>query len=220
MPNGKYNTIVHSYESKPEGSGPFPAIVLFMHAHGLDDFSKKVCDDLADAGYLAVAADGYLNGTYSFQTRNDDAILGAADLLIHTLKNRDDVVSDRIGAIGFCMGGRHAYLANAKWDIFKAVVSYYGFPHRGSSPEDTPINLVDSFNGPVLSIFGSEDRGIPMDAVEAYQKASEGPDKPHKSIVYDGAGHGFLNFNSRNFHEEAAKDAWERTLEFFREHLL
>ncbi len=217
MPNGRYNPILLSYESKPEGNGPFPAVVLFMHAHGLDDSSKKVCDDLAKEGYVAMGADGYLNGTYSFQTRSDDAIFGAADLLLHTLKNRPDVDANRIGAIGFCMGGRQVYLANANWDVFKAVVSYYGFPHRGSEPSNTPQNRIDDFHAPVLSIFGSMDQGIPLDAVEAYRKTSE--PKGHKTLVYDGAGHGFLNHNSRNFHEEAAKDAWHQTIEFFNQYL-
>jgi len=219
MSSGKYNIIVNSYESRPSGAGPFPAVILFMHAHGLDDSSKKVCDDLAAAGYIAVGADGYLNGTYSFQTRSDEAIFKAADLLLHTLKSREDVISDKIGLIGFCMGGRHAYLYNANRDDMSAVVSYYGFPHRGDSENTTPQNRIQDFTAPVLSIFAAEDRGIPMDAVKAYQTASEGEESPHQSIVYDGVGHGFLNINSRNSNENASKDAWEKTIEFFDKYL-
>jgi carboxymethylenebutenolidase len=216
---GKYNIIVNSYESYPDGNGPFPAIVLFMHAYGLDDFSKKVCDDLAKAGYIAVAADGYLNGIYTFQTRSDDAIFGAADLLIHTLKKREDVDSDRIGVIGFCMGGRHAYLFNANRDDLKAIVAYYGFPQRGDNEENTPQKRIQDFIAPVLSIFGSEDQGIPMEAVNEYIKETEGGSSLHKSVVYDGAAHGFLSSTSRNYHEEAAKDAWRKTVEFFDKYL-
>ena len=219
MTNGKFNIIVNSYESSPKGTGPFPAIVLFMHAHGLDDSSKKVCDDLAEAGYIAVGADGYLNGTYSFQTRSDEAVFKSADLLMHTLKNREDVIPDKIGVIGFCMGGRHAYLYNIFRDDLSAVVSYYGFPHRGDTEDTTPQNRTSEFTAPVLSIFGSEDRGIPMEAVKAYQELTETEGSPHRSIVYEGAGHGFLNINSRNFSEEASKDAWQKTIEFFDQYL-
>lgn len=217
MVNGKYNLLLQSYESRPEGDGPFPVVILLMHAHGLDDSSKKVCDDLAAAGYIAVGADGYLNGTYTFQTRSDDAIFGALDLLTHTLRVREDVDDSRMGLIGFCMGGRHAYLANANRDDFKAIVSYYGFPHRGGEESTIPQNRISDFTAPVLSIFGSEDLGIPMEAVETYKNASE--PHGHTNVVYEGAGHGFLNMNSRNHHEEASKDAWEKTVDFFNKHL-
>jgi len=117
------------------------------------------------------------------------------------------------------MGGRHAFLADANYDNLKAVVSYYGFPHRGSDEASTPQNLIGTFTAPVLSIFGSEDRGIPMEAVNKYRKVSEESSDQHRTIVYDGAGHGFLNHNSRNHDVEASEQAWKETLEFYAKHL-
>lgn len=58
-----------------------------------------------------------------------------------------------------------------------------------------------------MSIFGSEDMGIPSEVLEAYQKASEGENSMHSSYIYEGAGHGFLNHTSRNYHPETTLDA-------------
>lgn len=102
-----------------------------VHAHGIDDSSKKVCDDLATAGFYVVAPDPYSNGSYNFQTRSDEIIFGGLNLLLAVLKTIRYADMERLGVIGFCMGGRHAYLANVHYDNFKAVVSHNGFPHRG-----------------------------------------------------------------------------------------
>ncbi len=217
-PKGRYQTILNYYESIPKGDGPFPTVIQMVHAMGIDDSSKKICDDLADAGYYAVAPDPYLNGAYGFQTRSDDMIFDGLNLMIKTLASNQIVDMDRLGVIGFCMGGRHAYLANVYHDIFKATIPFYGFPHRGSTEQSIPQNRINDFKGPVLSIFGELDAGIPMDVVKAYQEASEKNGK-HNSIIYKGAGHGFLNHNSRNHHIEATADAWEKTIAFLDKHL-
>ena len=59
---GNYKQIQNYYDSKPEGEGPFRTVILMVHAPGIDDSSKKICDDLAMAGFYAVAPDPYLNG--------------------------------------------------------------------------------------------------------------------------------------------------------------
>jgi len=214
VPSSEMRTILPLYESIPEGDGPFPTVILWMHAPGMDDFSKKVLDDLAMAGYYAVGMDSYLNGKYNFQNRSDDLMFATYDVTTLWLKQQPLADMERLGAIGFCMGGRHAYLTNAYYDHLKAVVSFYGFPHRGDEGS-TPQNMIERFTAPHLSIFGSEDKGIPMEAVNAYKEESSKQDLDHRTIVYEGAGHGFLNFNSRNHSPEASEEAWSETIEFF-----
>lgn len=215
---GKHTQILDVYESKPEGDGPFPTVVLFMHVFGVDDPMKKVCDDLAEAGFYALGYDGYLNGSYGGQNRSEDAIFHSFHTLLHWMERNPLVDMTKLGAIGFCMGGRHAYLANAYTDVFKAVVAYYGFPHRGDNENNTPQNRIADFTGAVLSIFGELDKGIPQDAVQAYQAASETSGK-HSSIVYNGVGHGFLNPYSANHNKEVSEQAWGKTIEHFKKYL-
>ncbi|MHA2504662.1 MAG: dienelactone hydrolase family protein [Candidatus Kariarchaeaceae archaeon] len=212
-------SLLPMYEVSPEGEGPFPVIIQFVHAMGIDDSAKKVCQDLAKEGYYAVAYDPYLNGKYNFQTRSDKIIFDGYDVTLNWLAANPKADMSRLGAIGFCMGGRHGYLANANYDNLKAVVSYYGFPQRGPDELSTPQNRISEFSAPNLSIFGTEDRGIPMDAVHAYKNASEAANPAHKSVIYEGAGHGFLNHNSRNHHAEASEQAWKETLDFFAQYL-
>ena len=212
-------SILPLYEAIPSGTGPFPTIVHFMHAPGIDDSTKKVCNDLAKEGYYVVAMDSYLNGKYNFQNRSDKLIFDTYDVTLLWLENNPIADMNRLGVIGFCMGGRHGYLANANYDNLKAVVSYYGFPHRGADDKSTPQNLINNFTAPVLSIFGSEDRGIPMDAVDDYKSASSIANSAHISIIYEGAGHGFLNHTSRNHHPEATEKAWNETLRFYKQYL-
>lgn len=213
---GNYKQILNYYESKPKGKGPFRTVILLVHAPGIDDSSKKICDDLALAGFYAVAPDPYLNGVYDFKSKSDDIIFDGLKLMLAVLRKNSIVDMSRLGIIGFCMGGRHTYLANVYHDIFKAAVPYYGFPQVGGTSDSIPQNRVEEFNAPVLSIFGTEDTGIPMEFVQKYKEVSEINGK-HKSIIYEGAAHGFLNHNSRNHHPQAAEDAWNKTIEFFNE---
>lgn len=208
-----------TYIARPQGDGPFPTVFLFMHAHGVDKSQQKVCDDLAQAGYLVIGGDAYQEGKFNFQTQTDELIFDTFDYVYNYGKSLPEVDTSRLGLIGFCMGGRHSYLANVKYPDFKAVVSYYGFPHRGATPEMTPQNLIEQFHGPVLSIFGAKDQGIPPDVVQTYQQASEGESKPHRSVIYPNAGHGFLNPDSANHDAEASLSAWTETLKHFDEHL-
>jgi len=170
---GKQTQVLATYEARPEGQGPFPTIILFMHAYGIDDSMKKVCDDLAKEGFYTLGHDAYLNGSYEFQTRSNNLIFTSFHVMLNWMKTNPLVDQDRMGAIGFCMGGNHVYQANAFVDIFKSVVSYYGFPQLGEDADHTPMNLIDQFTAPVLSIFGSEDKGIPPEAIKEYQEKSE-----------------------------------------------
>jgi len=207
------------YISKPElkDNEKYPVVLLFMHLHGVDNSQQKICDDLAKAGYVAVAGDAYQNGLFGPETRSDEMIFEVFDEVLTYTKNMTEVDTNRLGVIGICMGGRHAYLANINYSEFKAAVAFYGFPHRGSSPEDTPQQLIDKFNSPVLSIFGELDKGIPMEDVNRYIKATE--HLGHPTFVYPGAGHGFLNPDSNNHDADASKKAWKETLDHFKKHL-
>ena len=99
--------------SQPEGEGPFPTIILFMHRPGLDKPQQIVCDDLAKAGYFVAGTDAYREGELDQNSYTDDTIFEDFQYVLEHLKNLDIVDVEKIGTIGFCMGGRHGYLAAA-----------------------------------------------------------------------------------------------------------
>lgn len=213
------NPTLNGYISIPEGDGNYPAVILFMHRPGLDEAQKIVCDDLAKAGYVAIGADAYRNGQLDQKTYTDQTIFDDFNATLAYIKNHHHVDRAKIGVIGFCMGGRHAYLANAKYPEIKAVVSYYGFPTQGKDSSDTPIDLVSNFYAPVMAIFGETDPMIPMDSVEAFKKVLLASSDKNCLEVFEGVGHGFLNPSSPRHEPDAAATAWLKTLEHYRKYL-
>jgi carboxymethylenebutenolidase len=136
----------------------------------------------------------------------------AEDLLgaVEYLKSRADVDGDRIGSIGFCMGGAvSGYLATLSPDLRAAVIFY------GQNP---PLERVPDIRAHVLGIYGGEDHRI-TDTVPELEEAMREAGKSFECHIYPGAPHAFFNDTRDNYREEAASDAWRRVLAFFEETL-
>jgi carboxymethylenebutenolidase len=207
------------YFSKPEGDGPFPVVILFMHRPGMDKPQQIVCDDLAKAGYYVAGTDAYRDGELNQDTYTDETIFEDFKYVLDYIKHLDETNNEKIGTIGFCMGGRHAYLAAARFSEIKATVSYYGFPTRGNDASDTPIDMVTEFHSPVLGIFGETDPMISMVDVNNFKDVLLAASDKHRVEIYENVGHGFLNPDSPRHQPEAAAKAWLKTLEHFRKFL-
>ncbi len=137
----------------------------------------------------------------------------ARDLLgaVRYLQGRPEVDERRIGSIGFCMGGGiSADLATICPDLAAAVIFY------GQNP---PLERVPDIRASVLGIYGGEDHRI-TDAVPDLEAAMKKAGKDFRYQVYPGAPHAFFNDTRPNYREDAARDAWRRTLEFFEETLV
>ena len=136
----------------------------------------------------------------------------AEDLLgaVEYLKSRREVDGDRIGSIGFCMGGAvSGSLATLSPDLRAAVIFY------GQNP---PLERIPDIRARVLGIYGGEDHRI-TDTVPELDAAMKGAGKSFEYHVYPGAPHAFFNDARANYREEAARDAWQRVLAFFDETL-
>lgn len=207
------------YISIPDGEGPFPTVLLFMHRPGMDKPQQIICDDLAKAGYLAIGADSYRDGQLNQETYSDGSIFEDFAITLTYAKTLENVIAERIGIIGFCMGGRHAYLSAARYSELKAVVSYYGFPTRGDDPTNTPIDLVSDMSMPILGIFGGQDPLIPMENVNSFKEVLLNASEENCVEVFEGVQHGFLSPSSPRHVPDAAAQAWMKTLEFYRKYL-
>ena len=206
----------------PTGSGPFPALVVIHEWWGLNDWVKDQASKLADEGYVALAVDLY-RGKVAYDpglahelSRGMPQDRAVRDLraAFDYLAARPDVNPDKIGSIGWCMGGGLSLqLAINEPRLAACVVNY------GSLPTDP--QEIQKIHAPVLGNFGGEDRGIPPSAVEAFQKAMEAANKPIDVKVYPGAGHAFENPNNKlGYREGDAQDAWARVLAFFNKTLM
>jgi carboxymethylenebutenolidase len=212
---------VSAYLVLPDGAGKHPAVIVIHEWWGLNDWIKEQAHNLAQEGYVALAVDLYRGKTAT--TREDAHELsrglpqdrGVRDLkaAFDYLASRSDVRADKIGSTGWCMGGGYSIqLAVAEPRLAACIINY--------GPMPTDPAAVAKINAPVLGNFGADDRGIPPSAVHAFEQAMKAAGKSIDAKIYDGAGHAFENPNNTSgYRPEAAKDAWARTLAFFRKTL-
>jgi len=228
---------VPAYLARSDGNGPSPAVVVFHEAFGLNGHIKSVADRFARAGYVALAPDlfheapertaPYDNMEKAFglvATLNDDQVKTDTGRAIEYLKSQPFVKSDRIAAVGFCLGGRLAFLAAANFpEDIKAALPFYGGGLTGEAPfpnfKMNPLKLAENIKAPMLLIFGAEDTHIPLEQVRRVEARLKELGKAAEVKVYEGAGHGFFCDERASYHAEAAADAWRRTLEFLSENL-
>jgi carboxymethylenebutenolidase len=126
------------------------------------------------------------------------------------LKQQGNVRVDKLGITGFCMGGALTYQLSTEYP-FSASVPFYG-----ANPK--PIESVAKISGPVLAFYGGEDEGINA-GVPSLVEAMFKNKKSFQMKVYKGAQHAFFNETRPSYNKEAAEDAWQSAIEFFRKNL-
>ncbi len=221
------------YYVTPSGKGRFPAVVVIMEAFGLNDYIKSICDRLAQAGYAALAPDFYHSAVYSYTDRDraiaklktlkDDVVMAELGKGIEFLGKRSEVQSGGVGVMGFCMGGRYTFLANAvQATQVKAAVSFYG---GGIAANPDPLgraNLlsqVDKMSAPIMLMYGAEDKSISAEEHQQVAAALSKAKKRYALNVFPKAGHGFFSDRRDSYNPDASAEAWAMTLSFFDRHL-
>jgi carboxymethylenebutenolidase len=206
----------------PAGAGPFPAVVVIQEWWGLNDWVKEQARALAREGYVALAVDLYRGKVADKQEDAHQLMSGLpADRALRDLRgavaylaSRKDVKKDRVGSIGWCMGGRYSLALATEEPTLAAAVAYYGAP-----PTDEAA--IAKIKAPVLGNYGGEDKGPSPEQVKAFEAAMKKAGKSVDVKIYEGAGHAFANVNNPwgGYRAAAAKDAWARSLAFFAAHL-
>jgi len=206
----------------PEGKGPFPAVLVIQEWWGLNDWVKARARDLAKEGYVALAPDLYRGKATKNADEAHQLMMGAPpdrmerDLraAFDFLASRPDVKKEKIGSIGWCMGGRYSLALATEEPGLAAAVAYYGAP-----PTDPAA--IERIKAPVMGNYGAEDQGPSPEQVGAFEAAMKSAGKPVDVKIYEGAPHAFANPNNpwKGYREAAARDAWARTVAFFARHL-
>ncbi|MBI4528047.1 MAG: dienelactone hydrolase family protein [Deltaproteobacteria bacterium] len=217
-------TPIGGYLTRPKKDGSLPAVVVIHENRGLNDHIRDVARRLAKAGYVALAPDLLTRqgGTASFATPDDaiaairkvdeDTITKDLTGAINYLKGQNFVRSNKIGVVGFCWGGGNSLLIATRNRDLAAAVVYYG-----RSPKN--LDDVQNISGAVLGHYGEKDQPI-TSAVPKLEAAMKKHGKSFEYKVYPGAPHAFNNdTNPQRYNASAAKEAWDRTLEFFKKHL-
>jgi len=200
----------------PAGSGPFPALVVVHEWWGLNDWVKDRASKLADQGYVALAVDLYRGKVATTPEIAHEIMRGVPEdrakrdlhAAVAFLKSQPNVKKNRIGSIGWCMGGGYALDVALQEPDLAATVINYG--HLATDPE-----ALKKINAPILGLFGAQDRGITPDDVHKFEQALKQLGKKGEIKIYDDAGHAFENPNNKDgYRADDAADAWKRTAAF------
>ena len=211
-----------AYFAKPRGSSRLPAVIVIHENRGLVPHIKDVARRVASKGFLALAPDALspLGGTTQDLIAKDEvpALIQKLDSQ-QTVKNFIAAVkylkthpqsTGRVGAMGFCWGGGVANQLAVNSPDLSASVSFYG---RQPSPED-----VHRIRASLLLHYAGLDERI-NEGIPTYEVALKKASVDYRIFMYEGAGHAFFNDTGSRYNEEAAKLAWERTINFLKEKL-
>lgn len=230
---GRWDTVrvdgapMRVYLDVPARGGTLPAVIVAQHGPGVDKFIEDRVEKLAQHGYLAAAPDLYHRQPPDgdMATRigrlRDREVIADVNATIDHIRRLSEARVAEIGVIGFCMGGRVAYLMAGSNPVFKVAGVFYGgniMSPWGDGP--SPFDLTPRIPCPVVGFFGLDDANpSPADVKKISAELSKHK-KAHEFHSYEGAGHAFLNFlNPNTYREHPAKDAWGKLLEFLDTHL-
>jgi carboxymethylenebutenolidase len=207
---------ITGYLALPQSPGAHPALVVLHEDWGLTDWVKGQARKLAERGYVALAVDLY-RGQVAYDPAlayelmvgtPPDRALRDMEAALHFLAARADVNKEKMGSIGWSVGGKWSLLLAINDPFLAACVVNYGVITTDSAD-------LQKIHAPVLGIFGADDRTISASDVEAFVSTMNAARKSIDVKVYPNAGHGFENSDNKlGYREGAAEDAWLRTLSF------
>ena len=175
VPGANGEPDVLAYVAKPDGEGPFPAVIMIHEFFGLNESIIGKAEGLADEGYYVVAPDTFRGSTttwiphaiYQVISTKQENVNADLDSIYAWLESQPEVADDRIAIAGFCYGGRASLLYSLHNNKLAATVVFYG------SPETDP-EVLKNLPGPLLGIFGGADQSISVEDVNAFVLGGHG----------------------------------------------
>jgi carboxymethylenebutenolidase len=215
--------------AQPDGPGPMPAVVVIQHQYGVDKFMEEMTERFAGAGYFAVTPDLYHrdppdcidDGPTRRGRARDVNIINDVNAAIAYLKSNKLVDSRRVAILGFCMGGRVAYLMAGASKDFKAAISWYGgscFRPWGEGP--TPFERTAQISCPIQGHFGETDQNPTLEDMAKIDAELTKHGKAHEFYVYKDTGHSFMDpHHPDKYVAQSDRESWQRSMEFLKKHL-
>ena len=233
---GYHDDTVAAYYARPLGPGPFPGVVVIHHMPDWDEWTREVVRKFAQHGYAAISTHLYSRlgegspddvaararaqgGVADDQVVGD--VAGAAAFL-----RAQPYANGKVGAIGFCSGGRHTYLAACRLPELDAAVDCWGGQVVVDDPAQlsekrpvAPLDLTPALGCALLGIFGNDDQNPTPDQVNRTEAALKEHGKTYEFHRYDGAGHGFFVVERPAYRPEQATDGWKKVFDFYGRYL-
>jgi carboxymethylenebutenolidase len=218
------------YYARPSGAQNPPVILVCMEVFGVHEFIKDVTRRLGHLGAFAVAPDYYFRlGDMSkisdtqelmpkVNSKSDAELFDDLDATVAWAKSQGGDAS-RLGIIGFCRGGKNVWHYSTHNPNLKAGVAFYGpLADKSAVAPKSSIELAPEVKEPVLGLYGEADTGISVDQVHQMEAALKAAGKTAEFHIYPGAPHGFLADYRASYRKEAADDAWNRMIGWFKKY--
>jgi carboxymethylenebutenolidase len=226
---------IHAYMARPAGDGRRGGVVLIHHMPGWDEFYLETARRFATHGYDVICPDLYCRFGHgspddiAAKVRSDggvpdETVMADCEAAMNKLKSLP-TSNGKVGVIGTCSGGRHAYLVGSRVPGFSAIGNLWG-GRVVAKPEDltprqptAPVEFTKDLQAPVLGLFGNEDQSPSPDQVNALEEELKKQGKQYEFHRYDGAGHGFFYYDRPAYRQQQAMDGWGKVFAFFGTHL-
>ncbi len=221
---------IQVYMAQPLTEGKHPGIVLIPHMPGWDEWCRECARRFAEHGYTVICPNIYEkfgHGTpveVSGMAREaggcaDSDVMSITQDCINFLKASEDS-NNKVGVIGMCSGGRHAFLAACSCENLDAAVDCWGpavtAPERTSPKQPVqPLDLAENISCPICGIFGNEDQFPTPEVVDIMEAKLKELGKDYEFHRYDGAGHGIWYYDKPMYRQEQAMDSFNVVNEFF-----
>ncbi len=227
---GHNGDALEAYYARPIGASNAPGVVVIHHMPGWDEWTKEVVRKLAHHGYAAIAPHLFSRlgpgspvdlaaAARSTGGMPDEQVVGDVGAAVKLLRDQPNC-NGKVGVIGFCSGGRQAYMMACKLDIDAAVDCWGG--RVIAKPEELnerqPVAVIDmtpAMRCPLLGIFGNDDSSPDPEQVNRTEEVLKQLGKDYEFHRYDGAGHGFFATDRANYRPEQAVDGWKQVFAFF-----
>jgi len=221
-------TMMDAFVARPTKSGKYPGMLVLQEAFGVNGHIRDVTQRVAHEGYVAIAPelfhrtappgfeisyDNFAAVAPHTQAVTETAATADVRAAFDWLQKHPQVSADRIGCVGFCMGGRLSFLACATLPL-RAAVSFYG-------ARIAPALLPHAANlhGPLLFFWGGLDKHIGQEQIRAVVEACSRAGKAYINVEISDADHGFFCDVRSSYNPAAAKEAWSLTRSFLETHV-
>nr|WP_314135645.1 dienelactone hydrolase family protein [uncultured Brevundimonas sp.] len=225
-----------AYVARPQGSGPFPVVVVVSEIFGVHEYIRDICRRLAKQGYAAIAP-AFFNRVEDPAPLSDmqrimqivgaagyEQVMGDLSATLEWASQQGWAKDGKVGITGFCWGGKVVWQAAARFSAIGAGVAWYGrlapapdaTPAQVSAGQPWPVDLADDLKAPVLGLYGGQDQGIPLASVERMRQAlARAGQTGSQIVVYPDAPHGFHADYRASYAETDARDGWSKLLATF-----
>jgi carboxymethylenebutenolidase len=235
MITGHAGAEVNAYQAVPAGNARRGGVIVIHHLPGWDWSTKEITRRFAAHGYNALCPNLYARQGLDQDPDDaaaaareaggvpDEQFVGDARGALDTLRALP-TSNGKVGVIGYCSGGRHAFLTAVSLPV-DAAVDCYGAFVVGTPPEGFPLKVgplvgrASELNCPLLGLFGNDDVFPNPEQVDELEAALKNVGKDYEFHRYDSAGHAFFSVDRTAYRPEAAVDGWQRIFDFFGAHL-